>query len=477
MSTSQNTQPTVLQQAWNRYAELDYNSKKERDAHFRTRRWIYSLSILATLFAILVDNFSEMFGFLGQGLVRNIVELVFKLLLILTPITSSIIAAFYNKFKSGQRYLVFRAAAEEVMKDIYLYRTVLKRSTNRDKWLSERLANILRKLYRSADGELTLLPYSGPVPPYYDPQTGWGDAGFEDLDSQQYVDYRLEDQLAWHIKRINDTQAERKRNQILILAFGGAGAFLAAIGGGFAIWVALTASITATLVGWEELRGMDTRVQNYSRVILELSLVRDRWLTLTEAERTEEEFFLMVREVEKALWDQNVEFISAMIKALAEAIGEESDLIDQMIEKSRDYARESRETMQGAILERVDGALDESVERVAIGMEDSMATVGSLMTSIADDVKSGFEKDEFQDEVFEDQVPPEVHTAVDSALREASATAPVGDEDFQDEVFTDEDDDFQDEVFVDEVFEDQVDLFASHADNDDDDWKGIGGVG
>ncbi|MBN1667141.1 MAG: SLATT domain-containing protein [Anaerolineales bacterium] len=465
MSELEQSKPTVLGQAWKRYAELDYNSQKERDAHFRIRRWIYVLSILATTFAILVDNFSNFFYFLGEGLARDIGELIVKILLILTPITSSIIAAFYNKFRSGQRYLVFRAAAEEVLKEIYIYRTVLKHSSRRDKWLNERLAHILRKLYRSADGELTMEPYDGKIPPYYDPVTGWGDSGFDDLDSEQYIDYRLLDQLTWHIKKIEATQKERKRNQILILAFGGSGAFLAALGGGFSIWVALTASITAALVGWEELRGMDTRVQNYSRVVLELSLLRDRWLTLTEAERTEEEFFKMVREAEKVLWDQNVEFTSAMIKALAEAIGDESDLIDQMIKLSRDYAHESMETMQDKIVARAEGALDESVERVAIGMEDSMNTVGSLMTSIADQVQSGFEDDGFQDEVFEDEVTPPA----------GAVAQPVG-EAFQDEVFVD-DEPFVDEVFVDEVFQDEVDLFGPAVAADDDDWKDVGGVG
>ncbi|MBK9210166.1 MAG: hypothetical protein IPL71_18470 [Anaerolineales bacterium] len=92
----------------------------------------------------------------------------------------------------------------------------------------------------------------------------------------------------------------------------------AALGSGFTLWVALAASLTTTLIGWQELRNLDLVVRNYSKLIMELDILASHWLNLEEDERTQTEFYKMVNGTEEILWSQNVEYIKSMQEALKE---------------------------------------------------------------------------------------------------------------------------------------------------------------
>jgi hypothetical protein len=359
MSDNEITPHPVLKTAWKLYAELDANSTRERDQHYAMRKWVAILGVLATLLAIIVGNYAAMAPYWA--------EVTLRVLLILAPIVGSLIAAFSNRFRTGFKFLSYRAAAEEVLKEIYLYRTIMQAMPYRYKWLNNRLANIQRRLHKSVSGDMVLKPYAGTVPPYYVPGEAWSDPGFIDLNGEQYFSYRLEEQQAWHIQRSNELQKLRKRLQWAILIMGGMGALFAGMNGfveGFAVWVALTASITTAFVSWEELRQLDTVVLNYSRVILELTILRDEWLSLETDERTLTAFFKMVQSTEKMLWDQNVEYINAMRESLAEILDEEKNMVEEMIRMSERATEEIQARIRDEFEIAAQTALDESVEMV-----------------------------------------------------------------------------------------------------------------
>jgi len=352
LSTSRNL---LLETAWRRYAILDANAASVQKQYMRVRRLMATLGVLAVLFALLVDNYTER--------VPTVVALILRVLLILTPIVISVVAAFTNKFQQGQKYLSYRAAAEGILKEIYTYRTANQDRPNRDTILSNRLAAIQRDLYRGAGGELVLTEYKGDVPPYYSPDDENSDPGFTDLSGDEYLVYRLEDQLNWHVKKNLEMQRDRKRIQWGILAFGGVGAFLAAWGGSLAIWVAFTAAIASALIGWEELRGLDVRVGNYSQVILELNIIRDWWLTLRETGPSSKDAAQLAIKTEKVLYDQNLEWIRAMRKALAEAEGDEAELVEHALEEGRAATARIQEKLITEVEELYDQGLGEGGER------------------------------------------------------------------------------------------------------------------
>lgn len=367
----------ILQIAWARFSELDVNAVARSRSHLNKRRWIAALGVLATLFAIL----SQMFPADREP---ALLGLTFRILLVLTPLVGSALAAFTKAFYSSGDWLMLRAGAEEILKEIYFYRTILQKRKDRRAYLEKRLAEIQRGLYQSMGGELVLKPYHGPVPSNYYPDDPSSDPGYEDLTGDEYFRYRVENQLAWHRKEVQEYQVERIRLQILILASGVAGAALAAFGGALTIWVAFTASLTAAFLGWQELRNIDLIIKNYSKVVIELSMVYDHWLNLEPEERTDAEFYRMVKGTEAILWAQNMEYIKSQQEALKEAsLEEEASLINRVIKESADSARRTKQAMEDATVESAKETLEETETKVE---ETFKAALGSLAEEASSEI-------------------------------------------------------------------------------------------
>ena len=367
MATEPQPNVPILKIAWTRYAQLDALSEKRDKPFFRWRRWIAILGVLAALFAVITQAYSEyMPAWLG---------LFLKILLIATPITASVLAAFVNKFYSGIERLASRAGAEEILKEIYMYRTFYKNKPDRRDWLEKRLTNIQRQVFRGMGGEMVLENPPEKIPPYYDPDNPYSDPGFQDLTGSEYVKYRLEDQLAWHIRRVQKHERERTRLQVYILAAGGLGAFLAAMGGGFSIWVAVTASLGATLIGWQELRNLDSTIKNYSKVIMELMIIYDHWNMLEPEERTDAELFQMVKSTEDVLWNQNIEYIKSMQEVLAQETLEEAELVNDVLKKAVETDEAFKKHMRDSVVSYASKSMDEARETLEDHFDE---TLGSL---------------------------------------------------------------------------------------------------
>ncbi|OQY35914.1 MAG: hypothetical protein B6I38_00955 [Anaerolineaceae bacterium 4572_5.1] len=365
-ANTQNKMP-ILNIAWTRYAQLDSAAAKLSRPHYRLRKWIAILGVLAALFAVLTETYPETFPEVGK--------VILKILLIISPILASVLAAFFNKFYGTGAWLTMRAGAEEIKKEIYIFRTVLKDEPKRRSWLEKRLASVQRQVYRGLGGEMVLERYTGPIPPYYDPESPESDPGFQDLNGDDYFTFRLQDQLAWHIRKVNRIQSERTRLQWYILIAGGAGSFLAAMGGAFSIWVAVTAAMAAAFIGWLELRNLDSTLKNYSKVIVELMIIYDHWQNLEMEERTQAETFKMVRETEKILWNQNMEYIRSMQEALAESELAEADLVDEVLRKSVESDARFKKELRDSIVSHTDKTLRESEETMVETFEEALGTI------------------------------------------------------------------------------------------------------
>jgi hypothetical protein len=362
----------ILQLAWARFSELDMNASARTKSHLNKRRWIATLGVLATLFAILSQQFPS--PPVDDRLA--IIGLIIRIFLVAIPIIASGMAAFTKAFYSNGDWLIMRAGAEEVLKEIYFYRTILQKESNRRAYLEKRLTEIQRQLYRTMGGELVLDSYDGETHSRYYPDDPSSDFGYKDLNGEDYFKYRVENQLAWHRKKVRVHQAARVRMQVLILISGGLGAALAAFGGPFSLWVALTASLTAAFLGWQELRNIDMIVKNYSKVIVELSVIYDHWINLEQEERTDAEFYRMVKSTEEILWAQNMEYIKSMQEALKESdLDEEAGLINRVIKESVDSAQRTKQAMEEGLVEFTKQTLEEAEEKIE---ETVNATLGSL---------------------------------------------------------------------------------------------------
>lgn len=363
----------ILKIAWTRYAQLDALSEKRDKPFYSWRGRIAILGVLAALFAVITQAYSN---YLPATL-----SLALKILLIATPITASVLAAFVNKFYSGSDWLVSRAGAEEILKEIYMYRTFFKDKLDRRDWLEKRLTNIQRQVFRGMGGELVLEKAPEKIPPYYDPDNPSSDPGFKDLTGAEYLTYRLEDQLAWHIRKVQKFETERTRLQVYILAAGGLGAFLAAMGGGFSIWVAVTASVGSALIGWQELRNLDSTIKNYSKVIMELMLIYDHWNLLEPEERTNAEFFQMVKSTEDVLWSQNIEYIKSMQEVLAQETLEEAELVNDVLKKAVETDSAFKKHMRDSVVSYASKSMDEARETLEDHFDETLGSLAEEATS------------------------------------------------------------------------------------------------
>ena len=377
----------ILEIAWTRYANLDLAADRRTAAFYRIRKWITWLGVLATLFAIVtqlyfldLDKPPDPLPFPGWG----IVGLIIKIFFIAIPVVASIFAAFATKFYSNGAWLIYRAGGEEIKKEIYFYRTILQKDKNRRAYLEKRLGEIQRGLFRSLTGEFAFEGYSGPLPSNYRPGDPNSDPGFHDLTGEEYFKYRLEHQLDWHNRKVNQRKIERRWMTIYILAIGGLGSVLAALGGPFAVWVAFTASIVAGLIGWQELRNVDETIKNYSKVVMELTILYDHWQNLESEERTPAEFYMMVNECEKVLWAQNKEYIRSMQEALEESgLEKEASLINQVIKESVESADRTQQAMRDEVVSFTKETLQKTEEQV---QETFKATLGSLAEEASSEV-------------------------------------------------------------------------------------------
>ena len=357
----------ILEIAWTRYAQLNASAIRRTGTYRRLRVWIAALGVLATLFSIIYATFFAD----KDGLVPLLVQIFF----VATPIAASLLAAFGSRTFANGDWLVTRAAAEEYLKEIYFFRTVLRGNAKRREYLENRINEIQRQLFRGLGGELAFRPYHGPIPPYYNPEYG-NDPGFTDLNGEEYFKFRLEDQLRWHIRENNEYKRERGVITFAVLLAGGLGSFLAAWGGALSIWVALTASVAAALVGWQQLRNLDSVIKNYSKVILELTFLYDHWTNLEPEERTDAEFYKMVRGCEDVLWAQNTEYIKAMQEALKESdLEKEASLVNRVIKESVESAERTKQMMRDTLVEATQESLQDAEERIE---KDFKKAVGSL---------------------------------------------------------------------------------------------------
>ncbi len=370
----------ILSIAWTRYAHLDAISKRRTRGHYRMRRWIALLGVLATLLAILTETFFQ------DNL--SLVGVAVKVLFIATPAVASGLAAYASKKYANGDWLITRAGAEEIQKEIYFFRTILQKKASRRAYLEKRLEEIQRHIYRGMNGEFSFDTYNGSIPPYYYPDDPNSDPGFADLSGEEYFNYRLANQLAWHNKEIGEYKTERDRLTIFILLSGTVGTILAAVAaaaetlGALSIWVAFTASITAALIGWQELRNIDVIVRNYSKVVLELTMLYDHWENLEAEERTPAEFYKMVRGCEDVLWAQNTEYIKSMQEVLKDmSLEKEASLVNQVLQESVESAERTKQAMRDELL----GAAKEGLQSAEQKTEE---TFKAVLSSLAEEASS-----------------------------------------------------------------------------------------
>jgi hypothetical protein len=235
-------------------------------------------------------------------------------LLIVVPIVLSVVVAGVNRFSYGKRWVLLRAAAEGIKREIYLYRLHAEGYTvdgKREKQLKTAVEDVTRRLARTEVNTLALAPYIGPIPPVN--STAANDDGMSLLSTDQYVRLRLQDQLAFYRRKSVGLENTMKWVQYLVLVVGGFGTLFGALGGLWVIAIAITTTVASALASYLTFRQVETSLMSFNQTATDLENIEAWWLSLDANEQKDKanieqlgRFTERILETEVGGWSQRM---------------------------------------------------------------------------------------------------------------------------------------------------------------------------
>ena len=338
----------ILWTAWRRFAEYDLNSIRHRNRWKKLKDFAIYLGVSSTLLVLIYSTadidptaqiagdqnrlwiglYSSFMGLLARIRDNEILDLIFRFMIILLPITSSIILGAETRLKLSSKYILLRGAAESIKRGIYSYRVLSKHGGPKpegmlpynEEGLAAHLTKVSKILLDSDVNEAAFAPYGGPIPPnMFGAATD--DDGFSSLDPEKYVKIRIGDQLEFYTQRTNQYEKKIRRIQIWMLIFGGIGTFLAAVGAQY--WLPLTAAIVSAATAFLEYQQLEQTLLKYNLTKSSLENTRANWLALPEDQRHDpKKVQELVRDVEAILEGENQGWVQYVTQVQESGQGE-----------------------------------------------------------------------------------------------------------------------------------------------------------
>jgi truncated hemoglobin YjbI len=327
----------VLTQAWETFADYDLNAKLQQKRFDMLQLAIIAVGVCGTALVVIqqvsaprdADNsLRRVFwieGEYGWWLLNR--------LIILVPISLTVLIAAANRFKQGNKWLLLRAGAEAIKREIFRYRTgAMQYKTNPDQQLSQMVENITRRTMRTEVNQSALVPYDKEMgfPPDMYAAKG-GDDGLSRLTPDRYVEVRLGDQLSYFIKKSGILERQLKFFSWLTYIVGGIGTYLAAVE--LPAWIALTTAIVAAIGVYMGYRQTENTLIKYNQAATDLANVKAWWNALTSDEQSQPaNIDKLVEHTEQVLQSELDGWIQQMQNALAE-IRKDQPPVEEVAEK------------------------------------------------------------------------------------------------------------------------------------------------
>lgn len=298
--------PAVLA-AWQRFLDYDYASSVQKQIHQRLRLTIILLALFTAVGAI-VSIYAIQWDAL-DGLLSG----TLRLALILMPIASVTLTNYAAQFATSTGWIEYRVSAELIRTQIYLYRLkvtpyqgtdqenqleLLRQVASVDSWMSKQ--NMPMPQMRVIKEEDVIAKIRSKA-------EGQGDDGFILLKVEQYVNWRVQDQLAWYTGRIEQDYRTMRNNRVISLVVAAAGSLLAAIGGGVEGLVGVTTALGVGLTLISDVRMYGRTYRIYYEAAYDLKNQLNQWRVLSEEQRQakKDEFILNFERIfdnERSRW-------------------------------------------------------------------------------------------------------------------------------------------------------------------------------
>jgi hypothetical protein len=419
----------VLLQAWERFAVYDLNAVLLQKRFFRFQLTILLLGLLATALALIkqVMNPAGVFQ-RGDGW-----WFVYYILLLI-PITLTILITATNHFKPGNKWLLLRGGAEAIKREIYKYRSragEYKEAFKKlppapedppppppltpEQVLAQKVEDVTRRVMQTEVNTSSLLPFTGDLPPTMDYATG-GDDGTSVLIPARYVQLRLGDQLSYYRGKTLKLERTLKRTKWAIFIFGGLGTLLAAINQ--QVWIALTTSLTAALATYLAYQQTENTLMKYNQASTDLDSIKRWWTALpVEDQGNQDNVDALVDHTEKVLqseldgWMQQMQnALEELRKAQAPQTDEEKAAVAEAAAKKAEAAKAEEKKKVGS--GNVSGNAGNNASTAggnATSSGDKATTAGNNATTAADD---STDDDAAADDVTADDAEDDVSTSL-----------------------------------------------------------------
>ena len=309
---------STLRLVWERFAMYDENAQRHQSDFRNIQLLILSLGIVATALALTQAQLAK--G--NAGWWNNV---IFQYAIVLMPISISILVAVSSRLKQGNKWVLLRAGAEAIKREIFRYRARSKEYSNGkhlpEAVLAGRVETITRRLMRT---DVNISALRAPLGRYPDVHRGAENDGFSQLSPGRYVTLRLDDQLNYYQSTTVRLDNQLKYLCWLIYGFGGVGTFLAAVGA--QLWVAMTTSLVGAFTTYLGYQQIENTLMKYNQAATDLANIRAWWSALSEEEKEDRgNFSILVENTEKVLESELVGWVHSMEDALAKLKAEQAE--------------------------------------------------------------------------------------------------------------------------------------------------------
>ncbi|MFP2905206.1 DUF4231 domain-containing protein [Pyxidicoccus sp. 3LFB2] len=310
-------QDEVLMLSWERFAYYDSNARRQQSDFRRIQASILLLGLISTAMALLrVHLVAE--GVLREG--QRVTTFLQYCVVVLAAAMAALVAAA-TRFKSGNKWLLLRAHAESIKRELFRYRCHLSSQRHPlqaraacEQHLASRMKVISARLMQSEANASSLRSFRGTVPP--PGALAPGDDGLGPLSPGQYLRFRLEDQLRFYRRKIDLLDRQFLLAQWLIVLAGAAGSVLAALR--WDLWVPLTTALVMAITSYLTYQQAEGRLLQCHRAATDLDDIKAWWSALSVDEQGEpRNFDTLVDSTELVLQSELTGWLQEMRDALA----------------------------------------------------------------------------------------------------------------------------------------------------------------
>ena len=302
---------SVLRLAWQRFGALDRAAIRQQQDFGSVQGWILVLGVLVVAMSVLHS--------VGKANQWDALASQLRYALIVVPICVSALIVIGNRFSPGKRWVLLRAAAEALKREIYRYRVRPQRAPADgapEKRLQQAMEDITRRLARTEVNSMGMPRYTGDIPPAN--AVACGDDGLSLLGTDRYVRLRLSDQLAYYGNKTARLDQQASRWQLVAIGVGALGTLLAALGDDWVSWVALTSAVASAAMAYLGYKQFETTLTSYNQTATDLENLLAWWTALLPDEQADpENVDKLVTTTEKVLADEQDGWAQNMTNALA----------------------------------------------------------------------------------------------------------------------------------------------------------------